>query len=135
MTGYDFEAREDAIAELAPIEDGGSGQVVTITTPGQSGLSDPMTDRATGSSPPVTQYSSGVEVSYKADSIDGTVIQRGDVQFLLSPVTLEGADLAEITPDITTLTKGDGQWLVKDVETIKPTGLVVMHKLQLRRGG
>ena len=116
MSSYDQRARAQAIRQLNPVSKGGGGQAVELSTAGAS------------------QHSSGVEVRYKAESVDGRVIQMGDVQFLLSPVTLDGEDLAEIVPDMTLLTKADGPWLVKHVATIRPTGLSVMHKLQLRQG-
>lgn len=135
MNAYDERARAQAIRNLAPIAKGGKGQVVTINTPGAPGTHDPMTDTTSGGSPPASHETSGVETKYKADSIDGTVIQRGDVLFLLSPVKLDGSDLPTPVADSDTLTTADGEWLVKHVETIRPAGLAAMHKLQLRKGG
>lgn len=135
MATYDQRARAQAIRQLAPVAKGGRGQAVTVTTPGTPGTHDPMTDTTSGGSPPASHETSGVETKYKADSIDGTVIQRGDVLFLLSPVKLDGADLPTPVADRDTLSTADGTWLVKHVETIRPTGLTVMHKLQLRKGG
>ena len=135
MSTYDERARSQAIRNLAPIAKGGKGQAVRIETPARDGQTDPMTDRTTGGSPPVDENGSGVETKYRAESVDGDLVQRGDVQLLLSPVTVDGMDLSEIVSDLTTVTKADGLWLVKHVDTIKPTGLFVMHKLQLRRGG
>lgn len=135
MSTYDQRARAQAIRQLAPIAKGGRGRAVTIKTPGAPGTYNPMTDTTSGGSPPANYETSGVETKYKAESIDGTVIQHGDVLFLLSPVKLDGSDLPTPVADSDTLTTADGTWLVKHVETIRPSGLVVMHKLQLRTGG
>lgn len=133
MAAYDQRARAQAIRNLAPIAKGGKGQVVTIKTPAQGGTPDPMTDTTTGQSPPVDESGSGVETKYRAESIDGTLIQSGDVLLLLSPVTLEGIELSELVPDLTRIQKADGPWTVKHVDTVKPSGLKILHKVQLRR--
>lgn len=133
MAAYDLEAKADAAAELAPIAQGGSGQVVTITAPGTPGTYDPATDTTTGGSGPVTHIGSGLEEKYSAFSVASGVVAAGDVKFLLSPLKGDGADMPQPVPDSWTLTKADGAWAIKAVEPLSPAGTDVMFTLQLRR--
>ena len=107
------------------------GQAVTISRPGPD-VFDPATD-TTVPGPPIVQQCSGSQKSYSARSIDGTVIQQGDVQFLLSPLKADGSPIERPVADRDTLTKLDGPWAVKHVDTIAPAGVPVLYKLQLRR--
>lgn len=107
------------------------GQTVTISRPGPD-VFDPATD-TTVPGPPIVQQGSGVQKSYSAKSIDGTVIQQGDVQFLLSPLRADGAPIEQPVADRDSLTKLDGLWAIKHVDTVAPAGVPVLFKIQLRR--
>lgn len=108
---------------LAPIDAGGKGQLVTLTTGA------------------VVKRGSGVLESYSAHSIDGSLIKSGDRKFLLSALefTSTGAllspvtALAEPTIDETVLTFGGGaKWRVKQCDPLSPAGLAILYTLQLR---
>ncbi|MDP1599014.1 hypothetical protein [Phenylobacterium sp.] len=124
-------------AAIAAEVNGGLGEVgqeVTIATPAIDGAYDPMTDTVIGGSAPIVQHGSGSQKSYSARSIDGTVIQQGDVQFMLSPLKTDGSPISAPVADRDTLTKLDGPWAIKHVDTVAPAGVPVLFKLQLRRG-
>jgi hypothetical protein len=139
LMDYDLEDRLGAAEDLAPISQGGSGQMVTITTP-FVGVFDPATD-TTSAGAATTQIGSGVEVAYSANSVDGTLIRTGDKQFLLSALTF-GADGVVTETPLTapvahrdTLTFGDGAvWAIKRVDPLSPAGRPIIYTLQLRSG-
>lgn len=132
MSTYDQRAQAQAARMLAP-KPKGKGQPVTITVPGAGGTFDPATDTTSGASPPVTHDGSGVQTAYDARSIDGKVIQSGDVKFLLSPLKIDGTAMPRPVADLHTLTKADGSWAIKAVDSVSPAGLDALFKLQLRR--
>ena len=140
MTAYDIEDRLGAAEDLAPVASGGSGQLVTITTPGADGTYDPMTDTTSGASDPVEQISSGVEDKVSSYSVANNLAAAGDLQFLLSALVFTADGRVTSTPLVTpvadrdTLTKADGVWAIKQVDPISPAGTPVMFQLRLRRG-
>jgi len=127
-----------AIKELAPIGSNpkAKGQVVTLD------FTPPGTYVPGGSvipAVPVNQTCSGAEKSIDAGRVDGGSILRGDIEFVLSPVTTAGADLQ--LPPITNgdlpadaiLTLSDGRpWRVVGVDAKRPSGLLISATLQLR---
>lgn len=131
---YDDRARAQAARMLAP-KPRGKGQAVTLRQPASGGTYDPATDTTSGATPAQTHDGSGVEEFYSAQSIDGDKIQDGDVRFLLSPLKIDGADMPLPVAESWTLTKSDGEWLIKRVDRIAPAGLVAYYQLQLRRAG
>lgn len=73
----------------------------------------------------------GVKINYEAENIDGTLIQVGDQQLLLSPLQRNGAPMP--TPTSADLVLfGGASYTVKAVETTAPVDLAVLHTLQLR---
>lgn len=132
MADYDLEARADAVAELAPIAQGGSGQTVTLHQPVTDGVYDPATDTVTGASLADDHEGSGVELQYDARSIDGTVILAGDVKFVLSPEKTDGTLMPQPVADVDTLVYGGKTWTIKRVNTLSPAGNIVLFELQLR---
>lgn len=131
---YDDRAAAMAARMLAP-KPRGKGQVVTLVQPGAGGTFDPATDATTGGSAPIEHQGSGVEEAYSSNSIDGRLIQAGDVKLMLSPVKLDGSSMPMPVADSWMLTKSDGDWAVKRVDRTAPAGLVAMYVLQLRRMG
>jgi len=140
MTAYDVEDRLGAAQDLAPISHGGSGQLVTITTPGTAGTYDPMTDTTSGATAPSTQIGSGVEETASAYSVANGLAQAGDIKFLLSALQFTSAGAITSTAmtapvaDRDTLTKADGVWAIKQVDAISPAGLPIIWTLRLRKG-
>lgn len=131
MTAYDVRAKATAGRMLAPIANGGKGQVVTITTT-TGGAFNEATDTTTGATT-TTQTGSGVVENYSAHSIDGTVIQAGDIKLLLSPLNSAGAAITKPVADKSTVTLADGSaWAVKRVDPLSPAGVVVLFELQMR---
>lgn len=120
-----------AIRQLAPIAQGGKGQVVTLTwqAAGERGASQP---------PPVSQICSGIEKNYDARRIDGTNILSGDSAFVLSPVATSGDDVAthdgEDGTFTLTLASGAEKSVVR-VQASRPSGLLISVELQLRDAG
>lgn len=129
---YDTDAHDDAAAELAPIANGGVGQVVTLTYT-VTGAYDPSTGAPAITT--VTQTTSGIERKYSAYRIDGTNILTGDTRFMVSPVKTNGEALVlpDALPEGATLTLASGAVkAVKSVEKEQPSGLLLYAYLQLR---
>ena len=73
----------------------------------------------------------GVKINYEAENIDGTLIQVGDQQLLLSPLQRNGQAMP--TPTVADLVLfGGASYTVKSIETTAPVDLAVLHTLQLR---
>ena len=73
----------------------------------------------------------GVKINYEAENIDGTLIQVGDQQLLLSPLQRNGASMPAPTPaDMVRF--GGASYTVKAVETTAPVDVAVLYTLQLR---
>ncbi|WP_168072796.1 hypothetical protein [Caulobacter sp. SSI4214] len=131
-TVYD-RGRALAIRQLAPIAQGGKGQVVTLTYT-LPGAFDEAT-QTQGQAQTVVQQCSGVEKGIDVRRIDGKSILEGDSEFVLSPVTTTGADLTlpNVLPPRSTLTFADGR-VVSAIrcQPKKPSGLLISATLQLR---
>ncbi len=138
MARFDIEERLSAAQDLAPVEQGGSGQLVRINTPAE-GVIDPQTDLITGGSA-VVQIGSGMEEAYSAHSIDGTLILAGDRKFMLAALRFDAAGgitsiaMTAPVPNRDSLTKADGTWSIKRVDALSPAGIAIFYTLQLRRG-
>lgn len=131
-TIYD-RGRDLAIRQLAPIAQGGKGQVVTLSYV-IPGVYDENT-QTVGDDTSVTLECSGVETAIRADRVDGKAILQGDSEFVLSPVTTAGADLAlpATLPPQAVLTFADGRKpAVARMEPKRPSGLLISVTLQLR---
>lgn len=132
MTAYDVRARSQAGRMLAPVAQGGKGQVVTLSRV-TAGVYNPATGVVEGGGPS-SQTCSGVEESYSAFSISSGLVLAGDKKFLLSPFKSDGTPISPPIPDVDTLTYADGAaWTVKKSDPLSPAGTVVMYTLQLRR--
>ena len=86
-----------------------------------------------GAAPTVTtDYDgTGVKINYEAENIDGTLIQAGDQQLLLSPLQRNGLPMpVPTTADLVLC--GGASYTVKAVETTAPVDVAVLHTLQLR---
>lgn len=132
MTIFD-NGRALAIRQLAPIAQGGKGQVVTLTFT-IPGAYDEDT-QATGPDTTVTQTCSGVEKAIDVKRIDGKLILEGDSEFVLSPVTTAGVDLnlPDKLPALATLQFADGsKRSVVRHQPKRPSGLLISATLQLR---
>ena len=133
MTIYD-NGRALAIRQLAPVAQGGKGQVVTLTyhPPGTYEGGEVTQPE------PVVQTCSGVEKAIKVDRVNGSTILAGDSEFVLSPVTTAGADL-QLPADLplqAVLTLADGtEKQVVGLDPKKPSGLLISATLQLRGAG
>lgn len=79
-----------------------------------------------------TEYDgTGVKVGYEARDIDGTTIQSGDEQLLLSPLQRDGAPMpAPTTADIVAI--GASTYTIKSVNKTAPVDVAVLFTLQLR---
>lgn len=127
---YDTAARNKAAAKLAPVERGGKGQVVKL-----SGKSRAAYDPATGAAGPASttdQTGSGIEESYSAREIDGTLILAGDKRFMLSPLDANGAELTPPAPGDVLEYETGARWRIMRAEPFAPAGVVVYLTLQLR---
>lgn len=132
MSIYD-NGRALAIRQLAPIAQGGKGQVVTLTFTAGGGY-DPTTGAYTPPTP-VAQTCSGVEKAIKVDRVNGSTILQGDSEFVMSPVTTAGADVqlpAEL-PLQAIVEFADGKKKqVVGLDPKEPAGLLISATLQLR---
>jgi hypothetical protein len=81
-----------AIRMLAPRSKGGKGLEMALRKMGANNY-----DPSSGSvEPVVTEYQgSAFRDTFELKSIDGTLIRRGDVKLLVSPVLLGGGDMPE----------------------------------------
>lgn len=133
MTIFD-NGRALAVRQLAPIAEGGKGQIVTLT---YTYVVEYDVEAGEAETVPYVQEGSGVEVGIKAERVNGTSILTGDSILKLSPVRTDGLDLV-VPPDTaitTTVTLADGtQKTVARVERKAPSGLLIMLELQLRGG-
>jgi len=107
------------------------GQVVTLTEsiPGayDTALSKPAAPDVT------TQTAVGVVREYSCHRIDGTLIQAGDLLLITGPKTTADAALTEPTVESGVTLADQTVWTVKRVETVKPAGVVLAYRLQLRQ--
>ena len=72
-----------------------------------------------------------VKINYDVENIDGTLIQAGDQQLLLSPLQRNGTPMpAPTAADLVLF--GGASYTVKAVETTAPIDVAVLHTLQLR---
>lgn len=73
----------------------------------------------------------GVKINYETENIDGTLIQAGDQQLLLSPLQRNGMPMpAPTMADLVLF--GGASYTVKAVETTAPVDVAVLYTLQLR---
>lgn len=129
MSTYDLRARQQAVRTLALKSAGGKGGAVTLER--LTGSTRNNTTLTTTPTYADAENGSGVSRAYRGREIDGTRIKVGDVLLLLSPETVDGADLGlPVTGSRVTI--GDKAWRVEAVETVQPADIVVMHKLHLR---
>lgn len=131
-TIYD-RGRDLAIRQLAPIAQGGKGQVVTLTFTAGGGY-DPTTGAYTPPTP-VVQTCSGVEKAIKVDRVNGSTILQGDSEFVMSPVTTAGADVqlpAELPIQAIVEFAGGKKKQVVSLDLKEPGGLLISATLQLR---
>jgi hypothetical protein len=76
----------------------------------------------------------GLEETHDDKSIDGRVVERGDVKLHLAVTDITGAAVAKPESDADRITYADGTvWLVKNACPTAPGGQVVLYTLQLRR--
>ena len=90
-------------------------------------------DPGLGTSPTITTdyEGTGVKIAYEAENMDGTLIQAGDQQLLLSSLQRNGVPMpAPTTADLVLF--GGATYTVKAVETTAPVDVAVLHTLQLR---
>lgn len=122
-------AKASAARVLAPRSRGGKGlelSLIRVTT----GEYDPEVG---GSSVLTEQFDgSGLRQNYRQQDIDGSLIKRGDVKILISPVLLDGVD----TPQPVTLDKiaFDGDtYTVQHVDPWDYVGIAVGFSVQARK--
>ena len=70
----------------------------------------------------------GVFTSYKKTEVDGIDIKRGDKKLL---VYAEG--ISQDLSDFDEVRDGTQDWAIIDVDTIQPSSLILIYKLQVRR--
>lgn len=69
----------------------------------------------------------GVKLDYEQREIDGTQIRRGDQRVYMAP------DLAVTPRTGDTLTIGVESWQVIESRPLSPSGVVVLHDIQVRK--
>lgn len=69
----------------------------------------------------------GVQTSYRARDIDGTVIQRGDMRLLIGP----GLSIVPEVGDVVTV--DSVTWYIVNVENLTPAGTDLLYTCQVRR--
>lgn len=99
------------------------GQQVTVSRETSSGF-NPITGINTTSTSTFTGY--GVSTNYNQNQIDGTIVQNGDILFIL-----ESTDTEPELED--TIVIDSVNYIVKNVIEVSPAGTTVIYKLQLRK--
>lgn len=128
---YDARGKAQAVRNLAPKSKGGKGQEVKLYT--TTGDTYSTVTRKTTRGAPLDVDSSGIEEAYNVRDTDGVSIKLGDLQFMLSPVQLNGADMPEPSAgDILQYVLTGDKKTVVSVERVAPAGLVCYYTLQLR---
>ncbi|MFD1189750.1 hypothetical protein [Phenylobacterium conjunctum] len=137
MADYDLRAQALAARLLAPKAAGGKGQQITLVHQ-SAGTYDPATSQLTGAGA-VTQITSGVVSEYKEKSrgglqrIDGSLVQSGDRNIRISPVTVDGSTLAPGPQLDDTVTLATGQsYTITQVSIIAPAGLTLYYDCNIR---
>ena len=88
-------------------------------------------DLGTAPSTTTDYEGTGIKINYEAENIDGTLLQTGDQQLLLSPLQRNGQALpAPTAADLVLF--GGASYTVKAIETTAPVDVAVLHTLQLR---
>jgi hypothetical protein len=137
MSDYDIEARQDAADELAPKSQGGSGQVIVVTTPG-AGAFDAATD-TTSAAAPIERTGSGIVLEYTTfirsglQNQPGTVIKAGDKQMLLSPFGVDGLPLEPppAVDDLVELEDGS-KFTIASFAPLSPAGTAIYFDCNIR---
>lgn len=104
------------------------GQAVTVTKRTAGAY-----DIATGSAAVTETAQAGIGAifDYGQGDIDGTLIQDGDKQVLLSPLLASGDDL--VAPEVDDIVTIDGVvCTIKSVKTLAPGGTPVLYDLNVR---
>lgn len=99
------------------------GQQITLSREVSSGF-NPVTGENTSSVTAFTGY--GAAFNYNKTEIDGTVIEAGDIRFIL-----EATDTAPESGDETTI--DSLIYRVMGVKVTSPSGVPVIYELQLRK--
>lgn len=80
------------------------------------------------------QFVMAVEEAYEDKSIDGRMVEAGDVKLHMAVTDIEGKAVAKPEADVDTVTYADGTtWVVKRVVPVSPGEEAVLYTLQLRR--
>ena len=98
------------------------GQNVTLSREVSSGF-DPVAGINTSS--PATYTAYGAAFSYNKSEIDGTIIQKGDIRFVMEATTEPQSDDTTIIDSII--------YRVMSVKPTNPAGTAVIYEAQLRR--
>lgn len=121
-------AKATATRMLAPRSKGGKGAELILSRK-VTGPYDPATGKP---SVIITQYSgSGFRDTFELKSIDGTLIRRGDVKLLVSPVQLTGEDMPRPMETDTVIFDGT-TYTVVGVEPWNYAGVSVGFEVQAR---
>ena len=81
-----------------------------------------------------TQTVKALEEAYEDKSVDGRVVEVGDVKLHMAVTSTAGAAVAKPEADADTVTYADGTvWMVKRVMPVSPADTAVLYTLQLRR--
>lgn len=89
------------------------------------------TDTGTTAATTTNYDGTGIKIGYSADMIDGTLIQSGDQQLLLSPLQRDGSPMpAPTSADLALI--GTATFVVKSIDKTEPTDTAVLYVLQLR---
>ena len=121
-------AKATATRMLAPRSKGGKGAELTLTRK-VSGSYDPVTGKPSVS---ISVYAgSGFRDTFELKNIDGTLIRRGDVKLLVSPVQLTGEDMPRPTETDTIIFDGT-TYTVVSVEPWDYAGVLVGFEVQAR---
>lgn len=81
-----------------------------------------------------TKTVKGLEEKYEDKSIDGRLVERGDVKLHIAVTDTSGQPIAKPESDADRITYADGTvWLIKNAGAEAPGGQAVLYTLQLRR--
>ena len=121
MTGFNYTAMRDNTA-IPLINQFGDDAVLTLTP-----AADPATPWNPGSGTPVETPARAVQTQFTNADRDGTLIQEGDVLFIVSTQGLTDIELAE------TLTSSGTVYQIIKVMPLKPGPIIMLYKVHCRK--
>lgn len=103
------------------------GKVVTLAVKSETPTNASKPHRGTGAD--VTEPAEAVEYAFKLEDVDGTIVRRGDTQFIVAAKDHSSFDMESVDK----ITVGSTVWGVRGVEPIDPGGTAIAYVYHARK--